>query len=157
MHVLSQLEKIIFRPATRCSHKEMRIDSLAASASDAPMPTWRCPKSARRRRQSQSRSRCRCTPVRALLNSTSYRTDVPKGATIVAAGGPTSLKILQFVGAASNHHDNAPVGAAGAYPNVAGGDQPIWPYLRYRVGWRPRRDSSVTKMHTALLRAHVRE
>ena len=38
-HVLRQLEKTIFRPATRCHHKEMRIDSHAASASDAPMPT----------------------------------------------------------------------------------------------------------------------
>ena len=47
MHVLRQLEKTIFRPATRCNHKEMRIDSHAASASDAPMPTTRCPKSAR--------------------------------------------------------------------------------------------------------------
>ena len=50
MHVLRQLEKTIFRPATRCNHKEMRIDSHAASASDAPMPTTRCPKSARRKR-----------------------------------------------------------------------------------------------------------
>jgi len=37
MHVLRQLEKTIFRPATRCNHKEMRIDSHAASVSDAPM------------------------------------------------------------------------------------------------------------------------
>ena len=50
MHVLRQLEKTIFRSATRCNHKEMRIDSHAASASDAPMPTTRCPKSARRKR-----------------------------------------------------------------------------------------------------------
>src|SRR5258708_34874959 len=50
MHVLRQLEKTIFRPATRCNHKEMRIDSHAPSASDAPMPTTRCPKSARRKR-----------------------------------------------------------------------------------------------------------
>ena len=47
MHVLRQLEKTIFRPATCCNHKEMRIDSHAASVSDAPMLTSRCPKSAR--------------------------------------------------------------------------------------------------------------
>jgi len=43
MHVLRQLEKTIFRSATRCHHKEMRIDSHRASASDAPMPTSRAP------------------------------------------------------------------------------------------------------------------
>jgi hypothetical protein len=92
MHVLRQLEKTIFRPAIRCNHEEMRIDSHAASASDAPMPTTRCLKSARRRRQPQSRSTCDCTPVRALANSSSYKTDVQKCATIIAVGGPTSLK-----------------------------------------------------------------
>jgi hypothetical protein len=51
MHVLRQLEKSIFRPATRCHHKKMRIDSHAASASDAPMPTFTCPKSARLRKR----------------------------------------------------------------------------------------------------------
>jgi hypothetical protein len=89
MHVLRQLEKTIFRPATRCNHKEMRIDSHRASASDAPMPTTRCPKSARRRRQSQSGSTCHSTTLRAPANSSSYRTDVPKCATIIAVGGPT--------------------------------------------------------------------
>lgn len=48
MHVLRQLEKTIFRPATRCNHKEIRIRPHGTSASDAPMPTTRCPKSARR-------------------------------------------------------------------------------------------------------------
>jgi len=42
-HVLRQLEKTIFRPATRCNHKEMRIDLHAASVSDAPMPTCGAP------------------------------------------------------------------------------------------------------------------
>jgi len=51
VHVLRQLEKTIFGPATRCNHKEMRIDSHGASASDTPMPTTRCPKSARRRKR----------------------------------------------------------------------------------------------------------
>ena len=46
MHVLHQ-HKTIIRRATRCNHKGMRIDSYAASVSDGPMPTARCPKSAR--------------------------------------------------------------------------------------------------------------
>ena len=128
---------------------------MGPSASDAPVLTTRCPKSARRQAVSVEID----VPLysgEGALNSSSYRTDVPKCAPIIAVGSPTSLKILQFEGPPPTI---TPMRRLGRRERIRTSRAKTSRYGHiYAVGSAGALvEPSVTKMHTALPRAHVLE